>query len=144
LGHSQVTILQKSHIQTKTDPQDLREVLGWFDQFQTLEMPHDVWLQCQLALIEGFTNAIRHAHQGLPPETPIHIEVSVSPRSIDIRIWDIGPGFDLEAVLASKVETLNHDSEGGRGLKIMQLVADRLSYQRLSEHQNCLHIQKSF
>ncbi|HEY9879528.1 MAG TPA: anti-sigma regulatory factor [Leptolyngbyaceae cyanobacterium] len=136
--------LQESYIQTKTQREALKQVLTWFDQFQETCVPHHIWLQCQLALIEGFTNALRHAHQGLPAETPIEIEVVLSPQAVDIRIWDQGPGFDLETVLERKMATTTSESEGGRGLKIMHTVADVLTYQRTTDGRNCLHIQKRY
>ncbi|WOD38753.1 ATP-binding protein [Nodosilinea sp. E11] len=139
-----MTYQHTSQIETLTDPTALKSVLTWFDQFQATPIPHNIWLQCQLALIEGFTNAVRHAHAGLPPTTPIQLEVSVSDRAIDIRIWDCGPGFDLALVLRQKITVNNPDSEGGRGLKIMYLVADRLTYEPDPVQGNCLHLHKAF
>lgn len=135
---------QTSEIQTRTDPTALQTVLAWFDQFQAAPIPHPLWLQCQLALIEGFTNAVRHAHAGLAPDTPIHIEVSVSDQAVDIRIWDQGPGFDLQAVLKTKLKTHSEHDEGGRGLKIMYLVADSLTYTPIPGQGNCLHLRKVY
>ncbi|MBD2424744.1 ATP-binding protein [Phormidium sp. FACHB-1136] len=134
---------QTSQIQTPTDPTALKSVLAWFDQFQTAPIPHALWLQCQLALIEGFTNAVRHAHVGLPETTPVVIEVSISNCTVDVRIWDQGPGFDLNAVLKTKLSTHSPHDEGGRGLKIMYLVADQLSYTP-SDRGNCLHLHKTY
>ncbi|MGB3137341.1 MAG: ATP-binding protein [Nodosilinea sp.] len=139
-----MTYQHTSQIETHTDPKELKSVLTWFDQFQSSPIPHNVWLQCQLALIEGFTNAVRHAHAGLPMATPVHIEVAVSDRAIDIRIWDQGVGFDLALVLRNKITANNPDSEGGRGLKIMYLVADRLTYEPTPGQGNCLHLHKTF
>lgn len=139
-----LTYQHTSQIETQTDPTALKSVLAWFDQFQATPIPHNIWLQCQLALIEGFTNAVRHAHAGLPLETPVSIEVSVSDRTIDIRIWDRGPGFDLASMLRHKISVNTPDSEGGRGLKIMYLVADRLTYDPAPEQGNCLHLHKTF
>ncbi|PSR18632.1 anti-sigma regulatory factor [filamentous cyanobacterium CCP3] len=139
-----MTYQHTSQIETQTDPAALKSVLAWFDQFQAAPIPHNIWLQCQLALIEGFTNAVRHAHAGLPLTTPVRIAVAVSDRTIDIRIWDQGPGFDLSAMLRHKITVNNPDSEGGRGLKIMYLVADRLTYEPGFDQGNCLHLHKSF
>lgn len=134
---------QTSQIQTPTDPTALKSVLAWFDQFQTAPIPHSLWLQCQLALIEGFTNAVRHAHTRRPTTTPVVIEVSISSCTIDMRIWDQGPGFDLDAVLKTKLTTHSPHDEGGRGLKIMYLVADQITYGP-SEQGNCLHLHKTY
>lgn len=138
-----VSYQRTSQIQISTDPTTLPSVLVWFDQFEPAPIPRSLWLQCQLALIEGFTNAIRHAHGDLPKSTPITIEVSVSSSTIDIRIWDQGPGFDLGAVLKTKLDNHSPHDEGGRGLKIMYLVADQLSYYS-SERGNCLHLHKTY
>jgi serine/threonine-protein kinase RsbW len=140
-----LTYQHTSQIETQTDPTALKSVLSWFDQFQAAPIPHNVWLQCQLALIEGFTNAVRHAHAGLPPETPVRIEVTISDRAIDICIWDRGPGFDLATVLRHRITASNPDAEGGRGLKIMYLVADRLTYTPTPapDQGNCLHLYKA-
>ena len=54
-------------------------------------------MQGQLAVAEGFTNAVRHAHKGLPLETPIKLEVTVFNERLEIKIWDYGQPFDLEA-----------------------------------------------
>ncbi len=139
-----MTYQHTSQIEIQTDPNELKSVLSWFDQFQASPIPHNIWLQCQLALIEGFTNAVRHAHAGLPATTPIGIEVAVSDRTVDIRIWDRGPGFDLATVLRHKISVNTPDSEGGRGLKIMYLVADRLTYEPGPGPGNCLHLHKCF
>ncbi|MBE9137401.1 ATP-binding protein [Nodosilinea sp. LEGE 07088] len=139
-----MTYQHTSQIDIQTDPTALKSVLAWFDQFQTSPIPHNIWLQCQLALIEGFTNAVRHAHAELPQSTPIRIEVSVSDRAIEIKIWDRGPGFDLASVLRHKITANDPNSEGGRGLKIMYLVADRLTYEPDPDQGNCLHLHKVF
>ena len=139
-----LTYQHTSQIETQTDPTALKSVLAWFDQFQASPIPHNVWLQCQLALIEGFTNAVRHAHAGLAATTPVRIEVEVCDRAIDIRIWDHGPGFDLASVLRHKITISDPDAEGGRGLKIMYLVADRLTYEPVPGGGNCLHLHKTF
>ena len=139
-----LTYHQRSQFETATDPKALKPLLNWFDQFRKAPMPHKVWLQCQLALIEGFTNAIRHAHAGLASETPIRIEIVVSDHDIDIRIWDQGPGFDLDDILEQKLAVTEKDAEGGRGLRIIYLVADKMSYQPVGDNGNCLHIHKTY
>ncbi len=139
-----LTILTQSTYKTQTDPQALQGVLSWFDSFHELPIPQEDWLKCQLALIEGFTNAVRHAHKGLPPETPIAITVTITNNYLDMKIWDHGPGFDFQAMLDHKLQTTNADSEGGRGLRIMYRVADIVKYERMSDQRHCLHIRKSF
>jgi len=139
-----LTYQQTHQFETVTDPKALRSLLDWFNQFQTAPIPHKVWLQCQLALIEGFTNAIRHAHADLAAETPIKIQVAVSDRDIDIWVWDQGPGFRFDEILDTKLASTSQEAEGGRGLKIMYMVADEISYQPVEGQGNCLHIHKTY
>ena len=144
LSVAPLSILKQSTYETNTDPKALEDVLAWFDTFHGLPIPQEDWLQCQLALIEGFTNAVRHAHKGLPPETPITIAVEVAETYLDLKIWDSGPGFDFQAMLNQKFRTTTSDSEGGRGLRIMYRVADIVEYAITPDQRNCLHIRKCF
>lgn len=91
------TPLEKIHLQVNSELQALEQVLDWYEQLKNQPIPQQVFQQCQLVLAEGFTNVVRHAHQGLPSETPIELEVTVFKESLEIRIWDYGQPFDLEA-----------------------------------------------
>jgi serine/threonine-protein kinase RsbW len=64
--------------------------------------------------------------------------------SLDIRIWDYGQPFDLEAKLRELKEKNQEEvlSEGGRGIEIMFKLADRVSYTRTSDERNCLVMVK--
>ncbi|NER80056.1 MAG: ATP-binding protein [Leptolyngbya sp. SIO1D8] len=134
----------QSSYEAQTDLKALKGILSWFDGFQNLPIPQEIWLQCKLALSEAFTNVVRHAHEGLPAETPIQIEITVTPEYLDMKIWDCGPGFDFQAMLERKLETTTPYSVGGRGLKIMSSVADTVEYSKTADQRNCLHIQKHF
>ena len=122
----------------------LADVLAWFDQFQAPVMPHMVWLECQLALAEGFTNAVRHAHSDKSEKTPIQIKANVSENQIDLRIWDCGPGFEFEQYLDKASDMVDKHAEGGRGLGLMKQIADVLEYVKEADHRNCLHIIKRY
>lgn len=140
-------LIQKRRFQTRTDLKDLDKVLAWFDHFQNLAqypIPENVWLQCQLALVEGFTNAVRHAHQSLAAETPIEIEVIIFSEALEIYIWDRGPGFDVQNWLRKTPQVIDKDSEGGRGLRLMERIADRFTYTPETNGRNCLYIRKSY
>jgi serine/threonine-protein kinase RsbW len=50
-------------LETATSLDMLADVLAWFGKLQPPSIPKSVWLRCQLALAEGFTNAVRHAHR---------------------------------------------------------------------------------
>ena len=135
---------QKFTLHLTTEIQLLNEVFSWFDQFDCPPVPNRAWMQCQLALAEAFTNAVRHAHQGLPSDTPIDLEVSILPESLEIRIWDCGPGLDLPAKLKSLSQHRDKDAEGGRGLLLIELIADHMSYSKTENNRNCFLIVKHY
>jgi serine/threonine-protein kinase RsbW len=132
------------HHSTLTVPstlQALAEVLQWFSQFKG-QYPDEVfWLQCEIALVEIFTNAVRHAHRDYPEETPIEILVNLSSDCLRLEIWDQGQSFDLINHLQSLPNRISPDQEGGRGLKIIKEVSDQVSYTRHNDR-NCFSMTR--
>jgi serine/threonine-protein kinase RsbW len=124
--------IEKISREFNTDVKVLSDVLKWFDRLESLSIPNDVWLVCQLALAEGFTNAVRHAHKYLPRETPIQLEVTVFEGRLEIRIWDCGKPFDFQAKLneimeaeLKKYAVLEHLSDGSSVQKLPKIFSDR-------------------
>jgi serine/threonine-protein kinase RsbW len=144
----QTPVSQKYLLTVKTDIYALANVQEWFQQFT--EIPGKEWLQCNLVLTEGFTNVVCHAHEYLPEDTPIDIEVTLFPNALEIRIWDFGKPFDFHQKLESLTKERNEvfDIEniptGGRGLIITAAIADELSYDRTTDGRNCLMIRKLY
>ena len=93
--------VQNISLQVNTEVNALTKVLEWFEQLQDLSIsiPNEVWFQFQLALAEGFTNAVRHAHKNLHRETPIQLEITVLNGCLELKVWDCGPRFDFDAKL---------------------------------------------
>ncbi len=142
--------IKEARLQVETDLNAVTEVvLPWFEEFCSPLLTQPFWSPCQLAFVEGFTNAVRHAHQGLPPTTLIDLELKLFTGSLDMRIWDHGPPFDFEAKLQEKLEALcgeDYDplkEEGGRGLVFMHQLTDELSYLREPDARNCLLMRKN-
>lgn len=134
----------QSNKQVKSDLGELDQILSWFNQLHQPSIPKKVWLQCQLALAEGFTNAVRHAHKGLSADVPITIEVSLFAEYLEMRIWDSGQPFDLEERIRNLDREVNDQSGGGRGLAILAKIADKLTYTRTEDNRNCLLIVKAY
>lgn len=128
---------KSSQLQVKTNPEALKQVLGWFEQLNQYEVSDTIWLQCKVALAEGFSNVVQHAHQDCSSETAIDIQLNLLPDRLELRIWDSGPGFSLEQALADLPKVIDVDAERGRGLRILNQVADQLSYTS-SSNRNCL------
>lgn len=138
-----MNLLKQNQIQVETHLSALVQILEWFDQFKPATIPHTVWLMCQLALAEGFTNAVRHAHRGKPKQIPIEIEVMVLSESLEFRIWDYGSAIDFNNLLESlPPSTQSHSS--GRGLRLMKRLADVLTYTRTADQRNCLLFIKHY
>ncbi|MEA5508148.1 anti-sigma regulatory factor [Crocosphaera sp. UHCC 0190] len=139
-----MSVLKQISFKIESDLKALDQVLGYFDQINQPWIPKKDWLQCQLALAEGFTNAVRHAHKNLPPDVSVEIEIKLSSNSLEMRIWDSGPSFDLQGFLQAKDLQENRLVGHGQGLPILQKIAAQLSYARTDDQRNCLLIVKNF
>ncbi|ARI79551.1 sigma-B activity negative regulator [Microcystis aeruginosa FACHB-905 = DIANCHI905] len=134
------------HLQVRTELAALIPVLQWFESHGCPFLPESVLWQCKVALAEGFTNTVRYAHKNLPPTTPIDLELTFSSHSLEIKIWDQGQPFDLQAKLNSPQQdpVAPLEMESDRGLLLMRSLTDTLQYIRTGEGRNCLILQKSF
>ncbi|MCC0176089.1 ATP-binding protein [Waterburya agarophytonicola K14] len=133
------------HLQVNTELEALKEVLQWFEGLVFPLVPQKMGWQCEVALVEAFTNAVRHAHCNLPQSTPIDLEVELLPNFLEMRIWDRGRSFDLDAkLLKGEQEAGSMDKEGGRGLQFIKKLTDELQYLNLPNHRNCLVMRKKY
>lgn len=135
--------IKQAFLQVETNLDALAEVLQWFEALSLPLLSYDLWWQSQLALTEGFTNAVRHAHRGLPPKTPIQIEVCIFVDYLEMKIWDQGQPFDLETKLRMALnQPLDPFNPGGRGLIFMHKFTNALHYIRAADQRNCLIMRK--
>ncbi|TAF09350.1 MAG: anti-sigma regulatory factor [Nostocales cyanobacterium] len=145
-------LLHNFSLQVVSDLDAMATVVEWFDQFKNTQIPYQIWLEGQTALLEGFTNVVRHAHSHLSPETPVDLEVQICSEYFQIRIWDQGDIFDLEAALESfyqetsqsEFDPLEHESQWGCifFLKLRKDYGWTISYIRELENRNCLLLKK--
>lgn len=89
-----------SELAVSSDLGELDTVLSWFERQQHPDVPSDLWMQAQLALVEGFTNAVRHAQAHLVAPPQVHLSLQRSSEAFCIEIIDHGEPFDFEAALA--------------------------------------------
>ncbi|PZO43771.1 MAG: ATP-binding protein [Pseudanabaena frigida] len=147
-------MLQQYHIQVNSDIYALAKLQGWFHQFQNL-LPKSTWMQCNLVLVEVFTNVVSYAHEGMAQETPIDIEITLdkTEKFLELRIWDYGKPFDFQAEIerATRAAHMNKDFEniediptGGRGLIIAKTIADDIKYEAMDDGRNCFVMTKGF
>ncbi|TAF52911.1 MAG: ATP-binding protein [Oscillatoriales cyanobacterium] len=124
----------------------LVELQGWFENFcqqHPLLVQWDITqrYRFKLAMVEGFTNTVRHAHQHLPSETEIEAEIAlwVTPQAarLTFRIWDCGAPFDPTQLEEPEPGTLQL---GGYGWFLLRRLCDRVTYDRGEDDRNCLTI----
>lgn len=137
-------MMEQDHLTVDSDLKLLNQVQQWFENFCLQHLSKLSWSEAQLyrlnlALAEGFTNAVRHAHQALPPETTIDIDLALWSDRLEIRIWDQGKPFDPDALEEPLPGTLQ---EGGYGWFLLRRLADRVVYERAADGRNCLLIVK--
>jgi serine/threonine-protein kinase RsbW len=75
-----------------------------------------------MAADEATNNVMRHAHEGRP-DTPLQIQCFFGPDSVEVRIHDEGPPFDIDAVPQLDPTELR---VGGRGVFLMRTLMDEL------------------
>ncbi|HEY9625523.1 MAG TPA: anti-sigma regulatory factor [Crinalium sp.] len=137
-------MMQQAFLTVRSDLTVLNQVQEWFKLFCRQNSAKAHWLENQLyplnlALTEGFTNAVRHAHQKLPSETAIDLDLVLWEDRIQIRIWDHGQPFDPDILEEPKPGTLR---KGGYGWFLLRRLADQVVYKRCSDSRNCLIIVK--
>ncbi len=137
-------MLKQDHLTVKSELTILNQVQQWFEKFCSQNLSQFSWSETKLyhlnlALAEGFTNAVRHAHHALPPETTIDIDLTLWIDRLEIRIWDQGKPFNPDALEEPEPGTLQ---EGGYGWFLLRRLADRVVYERGSDGRNCLLIVK--
>ncbi|OUL19710.1 anti-sigma regulatory factor [Nostoc sp. 106C] len=139
-----LSIVQHDRLTVKSELKLLNQVQQWFEQFCRQNLAQLNWSDTQLyrlnlALAEGFTNAVRHAHSALPPDTTIDIEVCLWIDRLEMRIWDYGQPFNPDAIVEPEPGTLQ---VGGYGWFLLRRLTDRVVYERGSDGRNCLLIVK--
>lgn len=139
-----LSIVEQDHLTVKSELKYLNQVQQWFEDFCVQNLSQIGWPENQLyrlnlALAEGFTNAVRHAHHALPPETNIDIDLCLWADRLEIKIWDYGKPFNPDAIAEPEPGTLQ---VGGYGWFLLRRLADRVAYNRDADGRNCLLIVK--
>jgi serine/threonine-protein kinase RsbW len=133
--------LRQEHLKVVSRLDLVSQVQHWFSDICHSLDGETVWVnhytdRLMLALTEGFTNAVRHAHAHLPPDTCIIIDFAVANNRVEIRIWDHGEPFDPELLPEPKPGEL---LDSGYGWFLLRRLADRVTYERI-QGRNCLSI----
>ncbi|HEY9701439.1 MAG TPA: anti-sigma regulatory factor [Allocoleopsis sp.] len=141
---SRCIMYQQKSLRVESKITLLLKVLQWFEDFcsqyvSDLNWSNIQFYQLHLALTEGFTNAVRHAHKQLPSDTIIDIDLILSDDRLDIQIWDYGQPFNPDN-LPEPMPGI--PQLGGYGWFLLKKLADQVVYQRSLDERNCLLIRK--
>lgn len=136
-------LIQQWHLLLTTELTQTSNVLQWLENTIQSLITAKVYWQCQVIVVEAFTNIVRHAHKDLPTITPIEIKINLYDHYIEIMTLDWGKPFDLNKYLENEKKTKQSlEKEEGRGLYFIYKLSDELDYKRLDSQQNCLIVRK--
>ena len=98
-------------------------------------MIEDVISDIELALTEACANVLNHAASG----DSYDVTVTIRPHVCELRVIDVGHGFDYETV---RTQMGGSDDESGRGLAIMHAVMDKVQLASEPERGTLVHLTK--
>lgn len=138
-------MLKRPQLSVTSHLEELSAVQQWFQRLVVRFAVENPWIneqfdQLNLALAEGFTNAVRHAHANLPDTTPIDIELLLQPEKIEIHIFDQGPPFDPSSLSEPQPGSLR---EGGYGWFLLRRLVDEVTYERATPTSTAANLAES-
>lgn len=90
----------------------------------------------EIAVSEAAGNVIRHSGAG----DAYDVEVTIGPQLVELRVIDIGRGFDSESI-HSDAEDLS--AESGRGMALMHALVDQATFASAPERGTVVHLVKA-
>ena len=99
--------------------------------------PRHCALNVPVALAEALSNAILYGN-GEHSSKQVYVRARVDRVELVVEIADEGAGFDLDACTSDPTAPENLESEGGRGLFLMQRLMDRV--ERFGERGNVVRL----
>jgi serine/threonine-protein kinase RsbW len=93
--------------------------------------------QLNLVLTEATVNVIKHACVD-DPKHCVRVTILLEEEELNIKVYDYGQGFDLEAV---PLPDFDHPGESGMGLFLIRSLMDSVTYTRQGDY-NVLEITK--
>ena len=89
-----------------------------------------------LVLTEATTNAIKHANHN--PIDTVKISIHIYDKELNIKVYDHGQGFDLDAL---PLPNLDQPKENGMGIFFIRELMDSVTYTKKNDC-NILEIKK--
>jgi serine/threonine-protein kinase RsbW len=91
----------------------------------------------RLALVEAYSNVVRHAHRE-QPNIPIILKLELRDRDLSLEIWDQGQGYNPSDYQAPSPQD---KQEHGYGWLILNRLMDRVEYRLQVDGSNCLKLE---
>ena len=91
----------------------------------------------RLALVEAYSNVVRHAHRD-QPNIPIILKLELRDRELSLEIWDQGQGYNPSDY---EVPSPQDKQEHGYGWLILNRLMDRVEYRLHVDGRNCLKLE---
>jgi serine/threonine-protein kinase RsbW len=98
----------------------VEELLGWLEEVRCPGVPDSLWVQAQTALVEGFTNAVRHAHAPLDPPPPVAVRLLCCSSVLEIQVEDAGAPFQ-----PGRAENPQPDRDSQWGLILLERLQEQ-------------------
>lgn len=132
----------KSELHVPSDLKFLSIVESWLLGCLQLQLGETVdWSRLsgrlRLALVEAYSNVVRHAHKN-QPYLPVILRLELKDQDIALEIWDRGEGFDMSNY--STPDPLDKQ-EGGYGWLIIHRLMDKVEYELQADGGNCLKLE---
>jgi serine/threonine-protein kinase RsbW len=134
--------MMKSELHVPSDLKFLSIVENWLLGCLEIQFKESIdWSRqssrLRLALVEAYSNVVRHAHRD-QPSLPVLIRLEFKDRDIALEIWDRGDGFDLSNYFPPSP---TDKQEGGYGWLIMNRLMDKVEYNLQVDGYNCLKLE---
>jgi serine/threonine-protein kinase RsbW len=121
--------------------ESVQKLLDWMEAIRFKDLSEDIWVQAKTAIVEGFTNAVRHAHADQVPPPPVGVRIVRSPDALVLEVIDSGAPFQMQA------EAPQPDRDRHWGLIMLQRLQERygwgIDYESTGTRGNVLRIHHS-
>ena len=133
----------KTELHVPSDLRFLSVVESWMlkaigTELQDLESWQILEPKLRLAMVEAYSNVVRHAHKE-QPSLPVVLRLEVVQNAIALEIWDSGMGYDTDQY---QFPHPGDCQEGGYGWMILSQLMDTVNYKlKAQDGKNCLRLE---
>lgn len=125
---TKIKVGQKQEVILDSLPTVIHQVETLVEEYRkNLKFKDDIFGNVMIAVTEAVNNAIQHGNKG-SADKKVHLYFElVQPYQLNVGVIDEGNGFDFEN-LADPTSPENIDKPGGRGIFLMQHLAENIQF----------------